>query len=201
MTQPGIPANDAVRIEEATETDYPAIYEINAYYIEQTDNNWNHRPRPFGRFAANLETIRRKGRPAIVARLNNSVVGYGTLHEFRSADGYWPCVENSIYVHPDHQKKGIGKMLMKALIEQAQATGCWSIIAVADAGNQDSIVFHERFGFKECGRINQIGEKNHRALSVVYLQLDIPENRNRFLEQTDGRDQSLEKHSEGVILG
>lgn len=191
MNQPGIPENNAIRIEEATEADYSAIYEINAYYIEHTDTNWNHRPRPFERFAANLHALNQKGRPAIVARLNNHVVGYGTLHEFRSADGYWPSVENSIYVHPDHQKKGIGKMLMKALIAQAKATGCWSIIAVADAGNQDSIIFHERFGFKECGRINLIGEKNHRALSVVYLQLDIPENRNRFLEQPNERASSV----------
>ena len=171
------------RIEEAAESDFQAIYEINSYYIEQTDSNWNHRPRPFKRFEANLKGMRLKGRPAMVARLNDSVVGYGTFHEFRSADGYWPCVENSIYVQPDYQKHGIGKMLMQALIAQAQATGCWSIIAVVDAGNQDSIIFHERFGYKECGRFNQIGEKNHRALSVVYLLLDLPDNRNRYLEQ------------------
>ena len=52
-----------------------------------------------------------------------------------------------------------------------------------DSGNTDSIRFHERFGFYECGRMNHIGEKNHRALSVVYLQYDIPENRIRYLSQ------------------
>ncbi len=172
-------------IETASEADYPAIYAIYAHYIEKTDNNWNDRPRPFDQVEADLEALKAEGRPAMVARSENIVVGYGMLHAFRSADGYWPCVENSIYVHPDHQKKGIGHFLMNALIQQAEMTGCWSIIAVIDAGNSDSIRFHEKFGFFECGRMNQIGEKNNRALSVVFLQFDIPENRIRYLNRQD----------------
>jgi len=131
------------------------------------------------------------GRPVLVARLADRVIGYGALHEFRNADGYWPCVENSVYVHPDHQGRGIGKLLMTALIEQARLNGLWAIIAVIDSGNMDSIRFHERFGFYECGRMNHIGEKNHRSLSVVYLQYDLPENRIQYLTQTAEEAASL----------
>jgi phosphinothricin acetyltransferase len=174
---------DPIVVSEAFTADYVAIHQIHSHYIEYTDNNWNHQPKPFEPFKAHLEELRHMGRPVLVARLADHVVGYGALHEFRSADGYWPCVENSVYVHPDHQGHGIGKMLMAALIEQERANGLWAIIAVIDSGNADSIRFHERFGFYECGRMNHIGEKNHRALSVVYLQYDIPENRIRYLCQ------------------
>ena len=167
---------------EAEPSDYAAIYAIYAYYIEQTDNNWNHRPKSLDVFKAHFDLIRQMDRPAIVARLTDSVIGYGALHEFRSADGYWPCAENSVYVHPDHQGQGIGRMLMTALLEQARTAGLWAVIAVIDSGNQSSIQFHEQFGFTECGRLSQIGEKNHHALSAVFMQYDIPENRSQFLK-------------------
>ena len=183
MEQPTSRPSDPIVVSESSPADYAAIHQIHSYYIEHTDNNWNHQAKPFEPFKAHLEDLRHMGRPVLVAWLNNSVVGYGALHEFRSADGYWPCVENSVYVHPDHQSRGIGKMLMAALIEQARANDLWAIIAVIDAGNTDSIRFHERFGFYECGRMNHIGEKNHRSISVVYLQYDIPENRIRYLSQ------------------
>lgn len=178
--------SDRVIICEAEQSDYDAIYAIYSYYVEQTDNNWNHRPKPIGPFKTHFEELRQMGRPVIVAMKNNSVVGYGALHEFRSADGYWPCVENSVYVHPEHQGQRIGRQLMSAVIDQATACGLWAIIAVIDSGNESSIRFHEQSGFTECGRMNQIGEKNHRSLSVVFLQYDIPMNRDRFLSNNPG---------------
>ena len=181
MDQHNFSKIDPVFICEAVASDYDAIYDIYVYYIQNSNNNWNHQPKSSGSFKSQIDELCKIGRPTIVARQNNSVVGYGMLHDFRSADGYWPCVENSIYVHPDYQGQRIGGQLMAALISQAKSCQLWAIIAVIDSANESSILFHERYGFIECGRMNQIGEKNHQVLSVVFLQYDIPENRNQYL--------------------
>jgi L-amino acid N-acyltransferase YncA len=173
-------ANCPIIVCEAAITDYDAVFAIYSYYIEHSNNNWRYQPKPFDQFKTDLDEYKLTGRPAFVAKQNNRIVGYGALHDFRSADGYWPCVENSIYVHPNVRGFGIGSLLMNALIDQANSCRLWSIIAAIDSANEGSIRFHERFGFKICGRLNNIGEKGHQALSAVFMQLDIPENRNRF---------------------
>jgi phosphinothricin acetyltransferase len=45
------------------------------------------------------------------------------------------------------------------------------MIAVIDAENQGSIVFHEKFGFKTVGIIKESGFKFDRWLDSVFMQL------------------------------
>lgn len=167
-------------IRPAEPVEYEAAYRIYAHYIETTNFNWNHRPRPCTEFQASAARVSAQGRPMLVAVGPDGVLGFAMLHDFRAPDGYWPCVENSIYVQPELRGQGIGHRLMEASLEQARATGVWAIIAVIDARNEQSIQFHTQHHFRSCGLLENIGEKNGIALSAVFMQHDLPENRERY---------------------
>ena len=44
---------------------------------------------------------------------------------------------------------------------------------IADQGAEASIGLHERFGFREIGRMGRVGYKFDRWLGTVYLQLSL----------------------------
>ena len=57
------------------------------------------------------------------------IVGFASLSPYRDRPGYRTSVENSVYVHRDHYRKGVGSLLLGAIIEQARAHGFHAIFA------------------------------------------------------------------------
>jgi phosphinothricin acetyltransferase len=66
----------------------------------------------------------------LVAEVNDSVVGYAYASPYRPRAAYRFTVEDSIYIHPTHLGKVIGKILLPELIKQCQQSGARQIIAV-----------------------------------------------------------------------
>jgi phosphinothricin acetyltransferase len=102
---------------------------------------------------------------------SSTIVGWGSLHTFRAKPGYRLTVENSVYVHPDRQREGIGSALLLDQIERAKALGLHAIIAGIDAEQLASLALHYKHGFREVGRFGQIGYKFDRWLDVVFMEL------------------------------
>ena len=72
------------------------------------------------------------------------LVGFGRIME----DGVM-CMFYDIGVHPEYQKKGIGKQIMNKLIDQVKDKKYASIGLFAWAKNPENIPFYEKFGFKQ----------------------------------------------------
>jgi L-amino acid N-acyltransferase YncA len=98
------------------------------------------------------------------------VVGYGSLHTFRGKRGYRFTVENSVYVHPDHQRQGIGSAILADQIERARALGLRAIVAGIDSQQEASVALHAKHGFIEVARFPQIGHKFGQWLDVIFMQ-------------------------------
>ena len=47
------------------------------------------------------------GHPAVVAEADGTVVGFGSLSPYRPRPAYATTVENSVYVDPEHQGRGV----------------------------------------------------------------------------------------------
>ncbi|HMI08096.1 MAG TPA: GNAT family N-acetyltransferase, partial [Flavobacterium sp.] len=75
------------------------------------------------------------------------------------------------YVNHSHIGKGIGKLLLAELIRLARAQGIRTMIGGIDADNADSIAFHKKFGFTECGTIKDAAFKFDRWLDLLFMQL------------------------------
>jgi L-amino acid N-acyltransferase YncA len=114
------------------------------------------------------------GYPYFVATLGGRVVGYAYANAYRTRPGYRFAVENSVYIAPEAQGKGVGTLLLKALIEASAAKGYRLMVAViGDSGNQGSITLHRNAGFRFSGTIHSVGYKFDRWLDSVIMELPL----------------------------
>lgn len=109
--------------------------------------------------------------PVLVVEDDGVVIGYASYGPFRSLEGYAHTVEHSVYIAPGHRAGGFGRMLMSALIDRAIGDQVHVMVGVIDAGNTESVAFHERLGFEVTGRLPQVGRKFGRWLDVVFVTL------------------------------
>ncbi|RIG28516.1 N-acetyltransferase family protein, partial [Shigella sonnei] len=85
-------------------------------------------------------------------------------------------LEDSIYIHPDAQRRGTGKALLRYVISWAKTHGYRQMIAiVGDSNNQGSLKVHQQVGFTEIGTLKNIGFKHGRWLDTVLLQRNLGE--------------------------
>jgi phosphinothricin acetyltransferase len=82
-------------------------------------------------------------------------------------------VEDSVYVAPDAQGQGIGRMLLTEIIARCEAMGLRQMLAVIGDGavNQASVKLHTALGFAPSGWIIGSGFKHGRWCDTVLMQL------------------------------
>jgi len=111
---------------------------------------------------------------ALVAEERGEVVGvaaYGWFRDVVKWPGYRFTVENTIHVREDLWGSGVGRDLMRALIDMARDSGKHTMVAAVDGANEASIRFHKRLGFVEVAQMPEIGAKFGRWQGLVLLQL------------------------------
>lgn len=104
---------------------------------------------------------------------SNQLMGFATWGTFRAFPAYKYTVEHSLYVHPAHRGKGIGKYLLKELIKRAKAAEVHVLVGCIDASNSASINLHSQFGFTHSGTIKEAGFKFGRWLDATFYQLNL----------------------------
>jgi phosphinothricin acetyltransferase len=112
-----------------------------------------------------------QGLPWLVAERDGIVVGYAYANPFRPRRAYRFCLEDSIYLDPAAQRRGVGRALLAELISQCEARDARQMLAViGDAANAGSIAVHRACGFEHCGVFKAAGWKAGRWLDVVVMQ-------------------------------
>lgn len=114
--------------------------------------------------------------PVVVAESGGRVVGWGALSSFRSAYTVAGTLEDSLYVHHDFHRQGIGSRLLTELIDAARRMGLCSVLANISADQQPSIRLHEKFGFQKVAHLRKVGRKFDQWFDAVYLQLLLANN-------------------------
>jgi len=103
-----------------------------------------------------------------------TLLGFATYGPFRNWPAYKYSVEHSIYVERSQRGKGLGRVLLGAIIEAAKEQQYHVMIGGIDSANAGSIALHEKFGFTKCAEIRQAGYKFGRWLDLVFYQLVLP---------------------------
>ncbi len=133
---------------------------------------YDYKARTAQNMASWFDAKRAGGFPVIgVEDSGGTLLGFGSYGTFRAWPAYKYTVEHSVYVHKDHRGKGLGRVLMQALIDAALQNDVHAMIGGIDAANRGSIALHERLGFKHAGTLPQVGFKFGRWLDLAFYQL------------------------------
>ncbi len=126
--------------------------------------------------------------PHVVAEQAGEVVGYAYAVPFRKRPAYRYTVKHSIYVRNDRLGRGIGRMLLAALVDACAAGGYRQMIGYIDGANEASlqaaqVVRLPRGRTAAVGRLqvrplDQLGDdaalarpRRHRAAGAVRREL------------------------------
>jgi phosphinothricin acetyltransferase len=121
-------------IRHACKEDCATIGEIYNHAVLHTAAIWNDKTVDTDNRIAWFEARTLVGYPVLVSELDGVVTGYASFGDWRAFEGFRHTVEHSVYVHPDHQGKGIGRELMKRLIVEARNLGKHVMVAELGTG-------------------------------------------------------------------
>ncbi len=166
--------NDHV-IRDAALGDAESLTDIYNYYIESTHITFD------------LDTVSAEDRrdwlahynqnPAhrlLVCEVDDKVIGYASSSRFRPKPAYHRSVETTIYLDPDCQGKGHGKVLYAHLLNELAKTEvnrCYGIIALP---NDASIALHKNLGFTEVGHLTEVGFKFKEYWDTLWMEKVMP---------------------------
>jgi L-amino acid N-acyltransferase YncA len=108
--------------------------------------------------------------PHLVATRGGEIVGYAYVVLFRKRPAYRFAVKHSIYIHHEHQGRGVGRILMQELIDVCAASGFRQMIGYIDADNAASLALHEKFGFARTGLLRGVAFRYGRWADTVMVQ-------------------------------
>ena len=98
------------------------------------------------------------------------LMGYAYSTKWKTRSAYRFTVESSVYVAQKYQHKGIGKALYINLIKSLKDDGFRRILAGISLPNNNSVIFHEKLGFKKVGQLEAVGYKYNRWIDVGYWE-------------------------------
>ena len=160
-------------VRQATEKDLMDILEIYNDAILNTTAIYDYKAHTIDDRIQWYEKRKQDGYPLLVFEENEKVIGFATFGSFRAYPAFKYTIEHSIYVHKDYRNLGIGKILLKELIDIASVDEYATIVACIDSLNENSIKIHEKFGFKYSGTVTKAGFKFGKWLDLVFYQLDL----------------------------
>lgn len=160
-------------IRYACKDDCAAIAEIYNHAVVHTAAIWNDQTVNTDNRIAWYEARQLLGYPVLVSEDNGVITGYASFGDWRAFDGFRHTVEHSVYVHPQHQGKGLGRLLLTRLIGEAKRVGKHVMVAGIESQNAASLKLHASLGFITTAQMPQVGTKFGRWLDLTFMQLQL----------------------------
>jgi L-amino acid N-acyltransferase YncA len=175
-------------LRAATDADMAAIAAIYRAAVLHGTASFELEPPDKAEMLRRFEAIAGAGYPYFVGELDGQIVGYAYASAYRTRPAYRFAVEDSVYMAPEVQGRGVGTLLLKALIDASTAKGYRLMVAViGDSRNFASIALHRSAGFTFCGTIHSVGYKFGRWLDSVIMQLPLGDGDRSAPRETEGR--------------
>lgn len=152
MPSPDLANEAAIRVRPMTEADWPACALIYQAGIDTGNATFDPEPSDWATFSD--RTVASCNLVAVVADEppdSELVVGCTWGLPVSQREILSGVVEQSIYIHPDFARRGIGRILMDTLITSSEADGIWTLQAGIFPENEASLAIHEMYGFRTVG--------------------------------------------------
>jgi phosphinothricin acetyltransferase len=166
----------APSIRPAAFTDIPAITRIYGDAVQNGTASFEFDPPSETEMTQRMRALLDGGFPYLAAEMDGAVIGYAYAGPYRTRPAYRFTVENSIYLDPGAQRRGIGRALLDRLIAESESRGFRLMVAViGDSAQAASIALHRAAGFQMVGTFENIGYKFDRWLDSVLMQRPLGE--------------------------
>ena len=106
----------------------------------------------------------------LVAREGDQVVGWAALSPVSSRCVYAGVAEVSVYVKASARGQGVGKALLRALVEASERAGIWTLQVGIFPENTASIALHIACGFREVGCRERLGQMHGVWRDVILME-------------------------------
>ena len=161
-------------IRPSIDADIPQITAIYAHHVLHGTGTFEITPPVEEDMATRRADVLGKALPYLVMEQNGKVAGFAYCNWFKPRPAYRFSAEDSIYMAPESAGKGLGRLLLRELMAQAERAGIRKLIAViGDSDNQGSIGLHTALGFAPVGVVHACGWKFERWLDIVMMECAI----------------------------
>lgn len=110
----------------------------------------------------------------LVARRDNTVIGYAASQRYRDHDAFRETVEVSVGLHAGYRSQGVGSALYQALFDRLAGEPVHVAVAGIAMPNDASVALHRKFGSTEVGTFREYAVKNGRYISSLWMQRVAP---------------------------
>ncbi len=156
-----------VRIRPGRLDDLEAIAGIYNHYVATAGCTFETRPVPAPERRAWFDQHSGGAyRLWVAAPEEGPAVGWAETGKFRPRPAYDTTVEVSVYLAPEWAGRGLGSRLYRALFESIAGENLHRALAVIALPNPPSVALHSRWGFREVGRLPEVGWKLGRYWDV-----------------------------------
>ena len=156
-------------ISPLSPADRKAIIDIFNYYVENSFAAYPEQTLSYEAFDMFLNMSNGFPRGSVKDQ-HGTTVGFGMLHAHNPLPTFAHTAEVSYFIHPDYTGKGLGKLLLSFLEASAVDQGITIILANISSLNPSSIRFHQKNGFRECGRFKKVGKKRGQEFDTIWMQ-------------------------------
>ena len=168
-----------ITIRTARPEDAEALLRIYAPYVRETAVTFEYQVPSLPEFQDRIRrTLVRY--PYLTAESGGQLLGYAYTSPFKSRAAYDWAVETSIYVDRALRRQGVGQRLYDALERASAAQGILNLnacIAVPMGEDpyltRDSVLFHQRLGYRNVGEFQQCGYKFGRWYNMCWMEKHI----------------------------
>ena len=117
-----------------------------------------------------LRGMSRGGVFYVIESSAKQVIGFGLLRHHQHSDTFKHSAEVTYFILPEFNRQGLGTKLLNTIMEDAKNLGVRTLLANISSLNIQSLNFHRRQGFRECGRFESIGNKFDKDFDVIWMQ-------------------------------
>lgn len=108
--------------------------------------------------------------PRFVVEIDEKVAGWAALSAVSSRCVYAGVAEVSVYVGEKYKGRGVGSILLQALITESEKRGIWTLQAGIFPENAGSLALHHKYGFRTIGGREKLGKMDDIWRDVLILE-------------------------------
>ena len=165
--------NEPTLLDAVAEQHAPGVARIYNHYIANSLSTFEEQPVTAADMAARIRSAQEGGYCWFVSVEGEEVLGYAYANILKPRTAYRYTAETSVYVDPEHQRRGLARALYDKLIARLHAANVRQLVGIITVPNPASIALHEAFGFVKVAHLPQVGYKFGEWVDVGYWQRDL----------------------------